>query len=1002
MGRTIVGAALLLSPLLGSAQILTFDFASASGSEGSYASNSNDARLNTSTITRGSGISASGNGGRFNATGWTTGASLDPDDYMEFTISPLSGKTFSISSVVVQLQRSSTGPGKLALRTSNDAYATNAGSEFTIVDNTSTQTATFTFSLIDQASDLTLRLYFYASESAGGSCGPGDGAGDDIVVNGTTADAVTGTSVEFANTTSSATEDGGAFNLAISITNPGIAATSMDITATDPNSRLTSYSATVTFPGGSSSPQNVVVTPNNNAICDGDEDIVFTISNVSGGNMASPGTNSTNTLSLTDDDVCVNTTVQFASTTGTVPESVGSFNIQLSITDFSATNNTDVTIGATDPDGRITTFTSSVTFFATSGFDENMNITVDDNAICQLDGDVVFTILSVTGGEGMATVGINNTFTLTITDNDPVATPTATTPTVVNSNDFTATWNAAAGATGYELDVYTDGAVPASELFFSEYVEGSSNNKYLEIFNGTGATVDLSHYTVQLFTNGNTSPGATNILSGSLVDGSVIVLENSSASVYLGAATSASACGYNGDDAILLLNNVTGDTLDIIGRIGEDPGAAWGTGVLTTAEHSLVRNASITGGVTSNPASGFPTLSSDWSSFAQDNVSNLGSHTFSGTGETMVFGFPAVLGNVTSYGVTGLDPLTLYHYRVRATGGSCPTTANSNTIDVTTAAGSDPLLTAGTLADFGARCLDVASEAHDFSLDGVNLTATDVTVGPLAGYTFSTTEFGTYTASLTLTPASGVITETVVWVIFTPTAEITYDGDIDIMGGGAPSITVAAQGSGINTAASVSTGTATSVALDQATVAGTIEDGGCSALSSYGIEYSTASFTPGSGTQVPSSNLATGEFSSDLTGLSPCTMYWFVAYATNNGGTTYGTESSFSTDAITAPVATTPTVINNTDFTATWNAVTGSTGYRLDVSTDANFGLSSTTETYGGNSQRAGRWCDGWSHTGLGIRLQLPTGACATPSMKFDDIEPTNSSALSFRELPLR
>jgi hypothetical protein len=156
-----------------------------------------------------------------------------------------------------------------------------------------------------------------------------------------------------------------------------------------------------------------------------------------------------------------------------------------------------------------------------------MNITVDDNAICQLDGDVVFTILSVTGGEGMATVGINNTFTLTITDNDPVATPTATTPTVVNSNDFTATWNAAAGATGYELDVYTDGAVPASELFFSEYVEGSSNNKYLEIFNGTGATVDLSHYTVQLFTNGNTSPGATNILSGSLVDGSVIVLENS-------------------------------------------------------------------------------------------------------------------------------------------------------------------------------------------------------------------------------------------------------------------------------------------------------------------------------------------------------------------------------------------------------------------------------------------------------------------------------------------
>lgn len=33
-------------------------------------------------------------------------------------------------------------------------------------------------------------------------------------------------------------------------------------------------------------------------------------------------------------------------------------------------------------------------------------------------------------------------------------------------------------------------ATPA-ELFFSEYVEGSSNNKALEIYNGTGAAVDL-------------------------------------------------------------------------------------------------------------------------------------------------------------------------------------------------------------------------------------------------------------------------------------------------------------------------------------------------------------------------------------------------------------------------------------------------------------------------------------------------------------------------------
>ena len=35
-------------------------------------------------------------------------------------------------------------------------------------------------------------------------------------------------------------------------------------------------------------------------------------------------------------------------------------------------------------------------------------------------------------------------------------------------------------------------AAPAVDLFFSEYIEGSSNNKALEIYNGTGSAVDLA------------------------------------------------------------------------------------------------------------------------------------------------------------------------------------------------------------------------------------------------------------------------------------------------------------------------------------------------------------------------------------------------------------------------------------------------------------------------------------------------------------------------------
>ena len=55
-----------------------------------------------------------------------------------------------------------------------------------------------------------------------------------------------------------------------------------------------------------------------------------------------------------------------------------------------------------------------------------------------------------------------------------------------------------------------------SELFFSEYIEGSSNNKALEIYNGTGAPIDLAAngYSVQMFFNGSGTAGNTVNLTG--------------------------------------------------------------------------------------------------------------------------------------------------------------------------------------------------------------------------------------------------------------------------------------------------------------------------------------------------------------------------------------------------------------------------------------------------------------------------------------------------------
>ncbi|NLM89605.1 MAG: hypothetical protein GX179_00225, partial [Candidatus Cloacimonetes bacterium] len=142
----------------------------------------------------------------------------------------------------------------------------------------------------------------------------------------------------------------------------------------------------------------------------------------------------------------------------------------------------------------------------------------------------------------------------------------------------------------------------ASDLFFSEYIEGSSNNKAIEIFNGTGGPVDLSNYWVCLFTNGSITPSNPIHLTGTLAHLDVYVIANASANAtILGLAdTTSTVSFYNGDDALLLYKKVGTDStrIDVIGTIGTDPGLAWNVAGVTnaTAEHTLIRKPTITQG----------------------------------------------------------------------------------------------------------------------------------------------------------------------------------------------------------------------------------------------------------------------------------------------------------------------------------------------------------------------------------------------------------------------
>jgi len=165
-----------------------------------------------------------------------------------------------------------------------------------------------------------------------------------------------------------------------------------------------------------------------------------------------------------------------------------------------------------------------------------------------------------------------------------------------------------------------------TELFFSEYIEGSSSNKALEIYNGTGAPVVLTDYKVELYSNGNTVPGNQLTLTGSLASGDVYVIANSAANAAILAVAdiTSTVTYYDGDDALLLRKISTNTIIDSIGQVGIDPGTKWGTEPVTTGEHTLTRKETICEGDSNGYDSFDPAL--EWDGYAQDDFTHICSH----------------------------------------------------------------------------------------------------------------------------------------------------------------------------------------------------------------------------------------------------------------------------------------------------------------------------------------------------------------------------------------
>ena len=177
----------------------------------------------------------------------------------------------------------------------------------------------------------------------------------------------------------------------------------------------------------------------------------------------------------------------------------------------------------------------------------------------------------------------------------------------------------------------------AQDLFISEYIEGSSNNKAIEIYNGSSSPIDLANYVLELYTNGSSTASSSYFPTGILNPAECFVVAHSSADdavLAVANATHNGFCNFNGNDAVALLRQEPRSYVDIFGVIGSDPGSAWtAAGGYSTKDKTLVRKPEVNQGININPNGSFETLASQWDQYPMDSFSFLGSHFFNSSNQ---------------------------------------------------------------------------------------------------------------------------------------------------------------------------------------------------------------------------------------------------------------------------------------------------------------------------------------------------------------------------------
>lgn len=544
--------------------LLGWDFSGNAGNEVTASATTTatgvETTLPSGIISRGADLSAAGNADRFNAQSWSIDASvgLSGADYMVFSIVPDAGFALTLTSIDFNWARSGTGPDELVFTSSLDSHNAIIGTAFTGLGTTNSglslalPAATFS----NLTSTVTFRVYGYSATATGGS-GGFEGSGDDLAIVGTATSTgetiVTGTpspeaiclaggasaSVDVPFTITGTYGAGNTFIAQLSDATGDFS--SPTTIGTLSSTSAGTISATIPSATAAGTGYRIRVIADNPATTGSDNgtdlEVATSIPAITAASVAEG--NGEVTLSWTEPTACADHVIVFMSEGAAVDASVSQANL----------------------DGLLD--------FADYAADPAWDLRTDGNDIF----DLSFNLIGTDNTDYVALAANSSTNSVTVTGLTNNLTYHFRIFLIYNTNEY-----------GPAVDLMaTPGDFCDKRLLITEYVEGSGQDKCIEIYNADNVSVNLSNFRLDIYSNGSITAGTQIPLSAvNLPPGGVYVVCNGSASGttapptgFLGKADQTSILNHNGNDAIALHCPFGSVNLDVFGSIGQNPGAGW-------------------------------------------------------------------------------------------------------------------------------------------------------------------------------------------------------------------------------------------------------------------------------------------------------------------------------------------------------------------------------------------------------------------------------------------